>query len=110
VTDVQRRPLDGLFLFKPDAGYDHYPRNSGGIFGSLRRILKERRATLDGKIAQDQISIREVILQMEFQWPQSFTVFLPLEFKDAYRSQSTAKAGADFVNEVATDLMFIASQ
>jgi hypothetical protein len=33
-------------------------------------LVKERSASFDEKIAQDQISIREVILQMEFQWPQ----------------------------------------
>ena len=70
-------------------------------------FLEERNMQFRKEIQQQQLEIRDVLLQLGgIRWPQGLAHYLPPEFRAKYRSDHPDESRVQFLNRASSDLIF----
>lgn len=69
-------------------------------------FLQDRSSQLREQIEQFRLDISESLILLRTKWPWNLTMYLPLEFKDAYRSKYPDKTQSEFFSAAVGDVIF----
>lgn len=69
--------------------------------------LEDKTAHFADQIQANKLEIGDALKNLVGNWPQDIAMYLPVEFRDEYRSKYPEKGGLDFVEQAARDVLFL---